>query len=339
MSFWNIQYHDTTAELQLYGEISNTDWSWWDGKQYITSQKFLRDIEPIKNKKEIIIKLNSSGGDLFVGLQIANVLKGISAKKICIIEGIAASAATLIACVCDVVKIYHNSLFMVHKPKAGFFNFGEDSDFDKISNMLKICKESSILLYQQKTGKSYEELSDVVDNETWFLGQQAVDFGFCNEVIEQNLNIEMTESGFFIVNSIAHNLENCKNYHDIKQKIMTTEKGIKKNITLETLQKEYPDLYNEVIQHERNRLKEIDDISSQICHEMVQNAKYHTPMSAKELCFEAMQQGKINTIHFQSNWQNDRQNSGVQNIVAMQQKQKQQNYFATILNQKRGAEE
>ena len=53
MSFWNIQYHDTTAELQLYGEISNTDWSWWDGKQYITSQKFLRDIEPIKNKKEI----------------------------------------------------------------------------------------------------------------------------------------------------------------------------------------------------------------------------------------------------------------------------------------------
>ena len=97
MNFWKIQNNQVqNAELQLYGEISNDDFSWWDGRQYITSKKFLEDIETIKNKKEITIKLNSGGGDLFVGLQIANVLRGISAKKICFIECISASAATLI---------------------------------------------------------------------------------------------------------------------------------------------------------------------------------------------------------------------------------------------------
>jgi len=350
MNFWKIQNNQVqNAELQLYGEISNDDFSWWDGRQYITSKKFLEDIETIKNKKEITIKLNSGGGDLFVGLQIANVLRGISAKKICIIEGIAASAATLIACVCDEVKLYRNSLFMVHKPKAGFFDFGEDKDFDKVSNMLKACKNSSIELYKQKTGKSDKELSDVVENETWFIGQEAVDFGFCDAVIDQNLAVEVTESGFFIVNSIAHNLANCKNYNTIKQKMtkktVISKKGEKetmsKDMTIETLQKEYPVLYNAILMQERNRLKELDNIALYVDAEMLHNAKYIAAMSAKDLCYNAMKQGKINTINYQKDCIKDRQNSGVQNVVGgqSQENEKQQqriNHFANVLNQKRG---
>lgn len=347
MSFWKVQNNqEQNAELQLYGEISNEDYSWWNGTQYITAQKFLEDIEPIKNKQQITIKLNSGGGDLFVGLQIANVLKGISAKKVCIIEGIAASAATLIACACDEVKLYRNSLFMVHKPKAGFFDFGEDKDFDKVSNMLKACKNSSIELYKQKTGKSEKELSDIIDNETWFLGQEAVDFGFCDAVIDQNLAVEVTESGFFIVNSIAHNLANCKNYNAIKQKIaQNIEKGEKeamtKELTVETLQKEYPALYNAILTQERNRLKELDNIAYYVDAEMLHKAKYIAEMSAKDLCYEAMQQGKINIINYQNNWQKDRQDSGVQNVAGGQSEQNKTtqqriSHFANVLNQKRG---
>ena len=101
MSFWKVQNKEETAELQLYGEISNSDSSWWDGAQYITPQKFLDDIAPLREKEQITIKLNSGGGDLFVGLQIATILKSIPAKKVCIIEGIAASAAVLIACISE----------------------------------------------------------------------------------------------------------------------------------------------------------------------------------------------------------------------------------------------
>lgn len=347
MSFWKIQnQEEQKGELQLYGEISDIDSSWWNGAQYITPQKFLDDIAPLRNKQEIIIRLNSGGGNLFVGLQIANILKGIQAKKVCMIEGIAASAATLIACACDEVKLYSNSLFMVHKPKAGFFDFGEDSDFDKVSNMLKVCKDSSIEIYKQKTGKSYEELSAIIDNETWFLGQAAVDFGFCNEVIEQNLSVEMTENRFLIVNSIAHNLVGCKNYDDLKRKIMSnkTNKGgitnMTKEMTVETLQKEYPNLYNAILKQERQRLEELDNIACYVDAEMLHKAKYLAEMSAKDLCYEAMQQGKIHFTNYQKDWQKDRQDSGVQNVIGRetQQQQKEQNinYFAKVLNQKRG---
>lgn len=342
MSFWKVQNKEETAELQLYGEISNSDSSWWDGAQYITPQKFLDDIAPLREKEQITIKLNSGGGDLFVGLQIATILKSIPAKKVCIIEGIAASAAVLIACACDTVKLYSNSLLMVHKPKATFFSTGEDSDFDKVSNMLKICKDSCIDFYRKKTGKSYEEMAEIIDKETWFLGQEAVDFGFCDEVIEENLSMEITNSHFLIVNSIAHNLTSCKNFENLKQKINARKEG-KSNMTIETLKKEYPDLYNQVLLQERNRLKELDEFDGLIDTEMLHKAKYLAEMSAKDLCFEAMKQGKITGVNYWNNLQDDRKNSGAHNVMGMQEKvgnQKQEhiNYFAKVLNQKRGVQ-
>lgn len=206
--------------------------------------------------------------------------------------------------------------------------------------MLKICKDSCIDFYIQKTGKSYEEMAEVVDKETWFLGQEAVDFGFCDEVMEQNLSMEMTNSHFLIINSIAHNLTNCKNFESLKQKINAKKEG-KTKMTLETLKKDYPDLYNQIVLQERNRIKELDQFDGLIDTEMLHKAKYLAEMSAKDLCFEAMQQGKITGFNHWKNLQDDRKNSGVHNVAGEQkkagsQKQENINYFTKVLNQKRG---
>ena len=112
-------------------------------------------------------------------------------------------------------------------------------------------------------------------------------------------------------------------------------------MTLETLKKDYPDLYNQIVLQERNRIKELDQFDGLIDTKMLHKAKYLAEMSAKDLCFEAMQQRKITGFNHWKNLQDDRKNSGVHNVAGEQEKvgsQKQENinYFTKVLNQKRG---
>lgn len=355
MNFWNVKNQEGgSGEITLYGEISNYDYSWWDGGQYITSKKFLEEIEPLKNKNEITVRINSGGGDLFIGLQIATVLKGLSAKKTCIIEGLAASAATVIASVCDVVQTYNNSMYMVHKPKAGICSFVDDVDVEKVQELLRACKESLVVSYMEKTGRSREEITQAVDQEKWFVGQEAVDFGFCDELIGENLPMEFTNSQFVIVNAIPHNFGGCSQnqYGFLQQKVQNLnspkkpKKGENNIMDLRELKEKHPDIYNQAVEEgkkeERTRMQEIDAISSCVLPEMVTKAKYEQPMGAKELCFQAMKEGKASAGTFMNHLHQDHKDSGVEDVAgeenAGQQpsaKEEQKSLLAKALNKGR----
>lgn len=349
MKFWDVKNQEGgSGEITLYGEISNYDSSWWDGGQYITSKKFLEEIEPLKLKSEITVKINSGGGDLFIGLQIATVLKGLSAKKTCIIEGLSASAATIIASACDTVKIYGNGMYMVHKPKAGIFDFVDDVDVEKASNLLRACKESLVVTYIEKTGRSREEVTDAIDNEKWFVGQEAVDFGFCDEVIGKDIPMEFTNSKFVIVNHVAHNLNGCNQYGVLQQKIQNLgvqreqKEGANKIMNLKELKEKYPDIYNQAVteaeQKERKRIQDIDAVSACISPELVAKAKYEEPLQAKDLCFMAMKEGQVAAGTFMNNLKQDKQESGVEGVSgnALEEpgagKEEQKKLFLNALN-------
>ena len=103
--FWSmVSYEEADrAEITLYGDvISQKPRSFWTDEvlegQYITPEDFAEDLARIRDKAEVVIKINSCGGDLYTGIAIHNALKGLSGHKTVIVEGIAASAASVIAC-------------------------------------------------------------------------------------------------------------------------------------------------------------------------------------------------------------------------------------------------
>ena len=118
--FWNMaSISDDEGEITLYGDVmSKQPIDWWTGEPkpgfYITPEGFMDDLAVVKNKSRITVKLNSCGGDLYTGIAIHNALKALTAEVNVIVEGIAASAASVIMCAGDNVTVYPGSLIMVH---------------------------------------------------------------------------------------------------------------------------------------------------------------------------------------------------------------------------------
>ena len=101
--FWNIaSVGEDSGEIVLYGDVvARQPVDWWTGEPepglYIAPESFMEDLAAVKGKSNITIKINSTGGDLYTGIAIHNAIKGLSGHKVVIVEGIAASAASVIA--------------------------------------------------------------------------------------------------------------------------------------------------------------------------------------------------------------------------------------------------
>ena len=118
--FWNIaSVGEDSGEIVLYGDVvARQPVDWWTGEPepglYIAPESFMEDLAAVKGKSNITIKINSTGGDLYTGIAIHNAIKGLSGHKVVIVEGIAASAASVIACAGDEVQVYPGSMVMIH---------------------------------------------------------------------------------------------------------------------------------------------------------------------------------------------------------------------------------
>ena len=99
------------ASSKEYGDVvSRQPVDWWTGEPepglYIAPESFMEDLAAVKGKSNITIKINSCGGDLYTGIAIHNAIKGLTGHKVVVVEGIAASAASVIACAGDEVQVY-----------------------------------------------------------------------------------------------------------------------------------------------------------------------------------------------------------------------------------------
>ena len=96
---------------------------------------FLDDLAQIKDKSEIVVKINSGGGDLYTGIAIHNALKSLKGHKTVIIEGLAASAASVIACAGDEVQVHAGSMIMIHGAAVCVVDFMTAEDVKKIAKI------------------------------------------------------------------------------------------------------------------------------------------------------------------------------------------------------------
>ena len=124
--------------------------------------------------------INSPGGDCVAAAQIYNMLSSYNGKVTVKIDGIAASAASVIAMAGDTVLMSPVSMMMIHNPAT--VAFGDHAEMQKAIDMLSEVKESIINAYVIKTGQSRAKLSHLMDAETWMDANKAVELGFADDI-------------------------------------------------------------------------------------------------------------------------------------------------------------
>jgi ATP-dependent Clp protease protease subunit len=167
------------AEVFIYDEIGGGFWS--DG---ITPSGFIDEIKSLKLKKgdTLNVRINSPGGDVFDGNTIYNYLRSLKAKVAVTIDGLAASAASVIAMAGDTISMPENSFLMIHNP--WMMAVGDSQVMRKAADDLDVIREGAVKTYLSRTNVSRDELVAMLDEETWLDAEKAIELGFADEVLE-----------------------------------------------------------------------------------------------------------------------------------------------------------
>ena len=191
--FWNwttvpnsAKNADSERVLTIDGTIAEDSW-------------FDDDVTPALFRKELFsgtgpvsIWINSPGGDVWAAAQIYNMIRDYPYKVTAKIDGIAASAASVIAMACDEVLMSPVSTMMIHNPWT--YAYGDSKDFEKVIRQLEECKDTIINAYVEKTGMSREEISQLMDEETFFEVYWAIEHKFADGIIERRPIEEGTQN-------------------------------------------------------------------------------------------------------------------------------------------------
>lgn len=158
------------ADVYIFNEI---------GTFGVTAQGFVNDIKDLDGQN-ITLHINSVGGEVFEGMAIHSIIKNRKGNTKAYIEGIAASIATVVALAADEVVMSENSLFMVHNAWGG--SSGDARDMRKQAEVLEKITNEIADIYVKKTKRPYNEIVELMDNETWMTAEEAYEFGFIDRV-------------------------------------------------------------------------------------------------------------------------------------------------------------
>ncbi|MFA5385569.1 MAG: head maturation protease, ClpP-related [Eubacteriales bacterium] len=205
--FWTFknQAEDKPAELLLYGPIESA--SWWGDE--ITPKQFKADLDALGNIETLNIYINSDGGDVFAGQAIYSMLKRHQAQKNVYVDGLAASIASVVAMAGDTVYMPSNAMMMVHNPWS--IAMGYADDFRKLAEDLDKIRESIIAVYEAKTSLSRDEIVELMDAETWLTADDALTFGFADEIEESKQVAASLNAGILTINGQEMDLKRYRN--------------------------------------------------------------------------------------------------------------------------------
>ena len=172
--FWQVRNSVDEAEILIYGDIVSDKWSDAD----ITAKEFKEELSALKGKN-ITVRINSRGGDVFQALAIHNAIK--AAENITVsIDGLAASAASVIAMAGKKICMADNALMMIHLPSAMLLGLYDESELAKVQEGLSAIKNSTVQVYQARLKDGSAE--ELMTAETWLSAQEALNKGLIDEI-------------------------------------------------------------------------------------------------------------------------------------------------------------
>lgn len=175
--YFSLQQAEKKADIYIFGDI--TSWEWLESD--VSSYTLARTIQSL-DADEITVHINSYGGEVAEGLAIHNSLKNSKAKIRTVCDGFACSAASVVFMAGEERMMNPASLLMIHN--AWSYASGNAAELRKAADDLDAISKTAAEAYRARINLSDEELAELLDNETWIVPKDAVDWGFATGILE-----------------------------------------------------------------------------------------------------------------------------------------------------------
>ena len=304
-----VRESDQVTDLYIYDYISHEksyDRDKGTPGPEVTAQEIIDQLAAVPTQ-EIVVHINSGGGDATEGVAIAQALKdarGKGKRISCQVDGLCASAAVNVALACSPVRIPRNAYMMIHDPACVQVGLFTASEMRKSADQLDAVKRGIVAGYAERTGLSNREIARMMAAETWMTGEEAVAAHFADELLEESISIQRdTATHNLLLNG---HMVNSAAFDHIPEPLEAArpfekEENILEIKNLEELKAAYPELCSQLENaarqegqtHERQRLQAIDEVAGIVGEELVNAAKYTQPTDAKELLFQAAKDGQL----------------------------------------------
>ena len=352
--YWEFKNKDNReSELRIYGEISK--YSWWDDS-IVTASDFARELEYLEDTSTLNLCINSPGGSVTEAHAIYNMLKRYAetnnVKIKTHIDGVAASAASYIAMAGDEISMGLGASLMIHNVNGGAW--GESKDLRKTADLMDKMKENIIDIYMTQSNLSRDEISKLMDKETWMTAEEALEYGFIDKVetyekvsdedVDNLFTMEITNS----IKTLPPRIKELRNRHKPKVEINKTEKE-EDIVDLKTIKNDYPELYQKIREEatldERNRIKALDAVPAHNheAMEMINRAKYEEPQSAEKVAYNIITSDSFKAHKEIMELEVEQKNSGTGEITPMTTENKDKektentvNFLVEKINMMRG---
>jgi len=349
--FWQFRdaVEDTgKAELLLFGELSQQSWY---GDE-VTPKQFEAELRGLGDVKEIEVQINSGGGDVFAAFAIGNLLARHKAHVTARIMGCCASAATIVACLCDTVRADAGAIYMIHPVSMCLAGCYGADDMQRYIDALGAIRTNIVELYAKKTGRDKDEVAGWMDATSWWTGSQAKDNGFVDEVTqEEDAVLVENRSGALFVNGIGMNrpfdgapefvrdslavqtaggFVNTSPAEQPEEQDKEETKVEQKIKTVDELRGAYPDLVDALekqaaenaVREERQRIMDIEEMAMPGNEEMTREALFGAkPMCAAEYAVNLCKAQKQKAAAYAANSREDVKASGMEDVRGGEKKE------------------
>ena len=210
MMKYDFKNEAEVATLKIYDYIGEDGWGGG-----ITAQSIEEELNNAGNKP-LNIYINSNGGEVFEGFAIYNILKRYAGFKTVVIDGLAASIASVIAMAGNKVQMNTASMMMIHN--ASGLCYGNAEDMKKVVQALEQINEVIRDVYKARTNLDDERLSALMDNETFMTAKECVEYGFADEIVDEEMSEETKLNATNSLNEMKDNVCNAiKQFNDIRK--------------------------------------------------------------------------------------------------------------------------
>lgn len=307
-------------KIQIKGPIISDRDQWiydWFGINATSPSKVHEQLSKVPENEDIEMDINSGGGSVFDASEIYTALKNHPAKVKGDIVGMAASAASVIAMAADHLRMSPTAQMMIHN--ASTIAWGDHRDMSHTSDFLKNVNQTIANAYRIKSGKNDTDLLQMMDKETWMTPQQAKEHGLIDEIMfePEVAAVASAQSGMIppeVLEKLRNELKALSPESSIPTaptvlNVAENPKGEGKEMNLEQLKNDHPELYKQIknegyqegVDAENQRIKDIEDLQLPGNETLINQAKFETKSSASEVAFQIIKAEKKRGQNFLEN--------------------------------------
>ena len=309
--FWNIKaMADNSTELFVYGDIADS--AYWDE---VGAKEFVADLSKVTSN-DITVRINSGGGSVFAGFAMYNSLKQHKANITVRVDGLAGSAASIVAMAGDKIIMPLGSMMFIHN--SWTYAAGNSGELKEHAEMLSKIDTTMLEVYKAKTGLDEATIKDLMDKDSWLTATEAKNLGFATDIEDVNVAASLDGKNL-VLGSVKFDYDKLPKNGlkiDIGASVVEANTNQKKEIqmTFDELKAKFPNeikaledtAYANGVKAENQRLKEIDDLEVSGHKNLVVAAKYgETTVNAGILAMNVLKADKQAKANILANIQED----------------------------------